>query len=89
MAVWLRQSFANVSAVCGSVLHSFHGLLPSATLPSKFIHIDLTWVIKIVLLVPLSCFNKLSGSGRHMLVYIFKRFESNLNLSSGDTARKL
>ena len=40
MAAWLRQSFANVSAVGGSILHSFHGLLPSAALPSKFMHID-------------------------------------------------
>lgn len=40
MAVWVRLSFANVSAVGGSILRSFHGLLPSATLPSKFMHID-------------------------------------------------
>ena len=40
MAVWLRQSFANVRAVGGSILHGFHGLFPSATLPSKFIRID-------------------------------------------------
>lgn len=40
MAVWARLSFANVSAVGGSILRSSHGLLPSATLPSKFMHID-------------------------------------------------
>ncbi|XP_020627620.1 28S ribosomal protein S14, mitochondrial-like [Orbicella faveolata] len=34
MAVWLRQSFTNVSAVGGSILYSFHGLIPSATLPN-------------------------------------------------------